>query len=74
MMEENEQRKINLKQHALSPVSKKYLLRIGMYVVLLTGLCLFIYYIYNRKPEPRPVKNPKNIKEIRGVTLLDSLQ
>lgn len=78
-MEEDERRKIDLKQHALSPVSKAYLLRIIMYVVLLTGLSLFIFYLYNRKPEPADVKRQDmkvetdNIKEIRGVTLTDSL-
>ena len=73
MEEDDEQRKIDLKQHALSPVSKKYLLRIIFYVVLLVGLCFVIYYLTNLKPEPKPVKNPKDVKEIRGVTLSDSV-
>ena len=72
-MEEDERRKIDLKQHALSPVSRKYLLRIIMYVVLLSVLSGFIYYVSNRKPEPRKVKDPTEIKEIRGFTLSDSL-
>ena len=72
-MEEDEQRKIDLKQHALAPVSKKYLLRIIMYIALLVGLCYVVYYLHNREPEPKPIKNPKNIREIRGVTLSDSI-
>lgn len=72
-MEEDERRKIDLKQHALEPVSRKYLLRISMYVILLTVLSCFIYYLYNRKPEPREVRSPNDVKEIRGVTLSDSV-
>ena len=69
--EVDERRKIDLKKHALTAVSRKYLLRIGMYVILLTVLSCFIYYLYNRKPEPREVKSPNDVEEIRGVTLSD---
>lgn len=72
-MEEDERPKIDLKKHTLPPVSRKYLFRIIMYVVMLSVLGGFIYYASNRKPEPQPVKNPVNIKEIRGITLSDSL-
>ena len=74
MMEEDERRKFDLKKYALTPVSRKYLLRISMYVVLLTVLSWFIYYLYNREPEPRKVKSPTEVKEIRGVTLSDSVE
>ncbi|MDG1331673.1 MAG: hypothetical protein P8P74_05040 [Crocinitomicaceae bacterium] len=73
MEEDEDQRKIDLKQHALNPVSKKYLLRIILYVVLLVGLCYVVFYLYKREPKPTPVKNPKDVKEIRGVTLSDSI-
>ncbi|MCJ8289170.1 MAG: hypothetical protein HRT58_08635 [Crocinitomicaceae bacterium] len=72
-MEEDERRKIDLKKYALSPVSRRYLLRISMYVVLLTVLSWFTYYLYSRDPEPRKVKSPTEVQEIRGVTLSDSL-
>lgn len=74
MMEEDERRKIDLKQHTLSPVSKRYLFRITLYVVILVGLCFVIYYLNNRNNQPKPVKNPKEIKEIRGITLSDSIR
>lgn len=73
-MEEDEPRKIDLKQHTLSPVSRHYLLRIIVYVIILTVLGFFMYYMYNRtnQPQKKPV-NPNEIKEIRGVTLMDSV-
>ena len=70
-MEEDERRKIDLRQHTLSPVSKKYLLRIILYVVLLTGLSLVVLYLYNREVEKPAVKNPEEIQEIRGIKLSD---
>lgn len=74
MNEEDELRKIDLKQHALSPVSRKYLFRIILYVVILTTLGFFMYYMYNRPTQAKkaPV-DPKDIKEIKGVTLMDSV-
>lgn len=72
-MEEDEQKKIDLKQHALPSVSRKYLFRIILYAVILTSIGVFMYYMYNRSPEPTRVKNPKDIKEIRGITLSDSI-
>jgi prolipoprotein diacylglyceryltransferase len=73
MMEEDEQRKIDLKKHALPPVSRKYLLRIIMYVVMLAVLGGLIYYVSNREVQPKKVKDPIDVKEIRGFTLTDSL-
>lgn len=73
MEDDDDQRKIDLKQHALPPVSKTFLLRIVMYVLLLAGLCYVVFYLYNRKPEPKPVKSPKDVKEIRGVILDDTV-
>ena len=73
MEEDDEQRKIDLRQHALEPVSKRYLVRIIMYVVLLTFLGFFMYYMYNRESAPKKIQNPEGIKEIKGVTLSDSL-
>jgi len=71
--DEDERRKIDFQKYTLTPVSRKYLLRISMYVILLTVLSWFIYYLYNRKPEPRKIENPVDVKEIRGVTLSDSI-
>ncbi len=73
-MDEDERQKIDLRKHALSPVSRKYLLRLTMYAVLLTVLSSFIYYVSNRKPEPRKVKSPVDVKEVHGVTLSDSIK
>ncbi|NVK65288.1 MAG: hypothetical protein HWE22_11915 [Flavobacteriales bacterium] len=74
MNEDEELRKIDLKQHTLSPVSRKYLFRIILYVIILTFLGFFMYHVYNRPNQPKkaPV-NPKDIKEIKGVTLMDSV-
>lgn len=74
MNEEDELRKIDLKQHTLSPVSRRYLFRIILYVIILTTLGFFMYYMYNRPTQTKkaPV-DPKDIKEIKGVTLMDSV-
>jgi hypothetical protein len=69
MEEEDERIKIDLKQHTLPPVSKRYLFRIILYVVLLTGVCSIAYYLYNRRGEAKVVKEPEPIEEIRGVTI-----
>lgn len=68
----DERQKIDLKQHALTPVSKWYLIRISVYVILLILVSFAIYFIYNHKQEATPVKNPEKIQEIRGVKLSDS--
>ena len=41
----DEPRKIDLKQHALPPVSKKYLLKIIIYVILLIIVAVLIYQV-----------------------------
>ena len=71
-MEIDERKKIDLKQYAMESVSKGYLLRIIIYVVVLIVLGCFIYFFYNRKNEPVPLKNSSKVKEITGVTLSDS--
>lgn len=72
-MESDERKKIDIKQYTLPPVSKGYLLRIVIYIVLLTLLSCFAFYFYNLKSEPKPLKSPTDVKEIRGITLSDSL-
>jgi len=68
-MEEDDRPKIDLQRHTLSPVSKRYLFRIILYVVLLTGLSLVVLYLYNREVEKPTVQNPEDIEEIRGIQL-----
>ena len=68
-MEDDERIKIDLKQHTLPPVSKRYLLRIILYVVLLTTVGVIAYYLYNRRSEKVVIKESDTIEEIHGVTI-----
>ena len=62
----DERQRIDLRQHTSPPVSKWYLLRIIIYVVILILLGVFIYALSKHKKTPEiPLKN----QEIRGVEI-----
>jgi hypothetical protein len=61
----DERPKIDLKKHQLPPVSKRYMLRIIVYIVVLVLLGLAIRYLYKQNS----VKNHPDIKQIEGVTI-----
>ena len=62
----DERRKIDLKQHTLPPVSKRYIIRIIFYVLVLGIIAFGIYTLNNR---PKKVRDGGKIQEIKGVQL-----
>lgn len=61
----NEDRKVDFKKHQLPPVSKSYLLRIVIYIVLLTALGFAIKYLYTNEIND----DQSRIDEIDDVTI-----
>lgn len=60
-------RKIDLKQHTLPPVSKRYLLRILIYIVLLIVLGVLIYKLFaNPKGQETKINE---VEQINNITL-----
>ncbi len=62
----DERRKIDLKQHTSPKVSKGYLLRILIYVVVMGCILAAMYYLYQ---QPGAVRDGDSIEEINGVTI-----
>lgn len=56
---------INLRQYTAKKVSRKYILRILFYVVLLGTVAYMVYSILGKKER----ENMKDVKEIRDVRL-----
>lgn len=61
-----EDRSIDLQQHALPKVSKWYMFRIVFYVVMLCVIGGVWYYMSGRD---KPIKDGKDVKEVRGVEI-----
>lgn len=61
----DERRKINLHQHTLPPVSKRYLIKIIVYIGLLCIVGLLIYQVgFRLKPKKQNIEEVEMIKKI----------
>jgi hypothetical protein len=63
----DERQKIDLKQHALPPVSKKYLIKTVIYVILLVIVGALIYQVgFRLKPSKASIDD---VDQIDNVTI-----
>ena len=60
--------KIDLKQHVIKRVSRKYILKIILYIVLLTAI---IIYYFNHSGDKVEKKEAKDVKQINNVTIAE---
>jgi len=63
----DEKKRIDLQKHVSPKVPKRYLIRIGIYAILVAGLLILIYYMRNHDPvqETGKARDYKDTKEIQ---------
>ena len=64
-----EKKRIDLQKHVSPKVSKRYLIRFGIYAFLVAGLLVLIYFMQAKDPEPKENVDYESVDEIRGVTV-----
>lgn len=62
----DEKPKLDLKKHTLPPVSRRYLIRIIIYVIFLLFMGYLIFKVYNTEPQ--------NNTDIQEINLIDKIE
>ena len=65
----NEKKRIDLQKHVSPKVSRRYLIRFGIYAFLVAGLLVLIYFMQDKSPEPEEDVDYESVEEIRGVII-----
>ena len=61
--------KIDLQQHVIKRVSKKYLLKILAYLLLLMGTAWLAFYLNQSKRMDKKSNSIKDVQEIKNITI-----
>ncbi len=61
--------KIDLQQHTMKRVSKKYLLKILLYLLLLIGVVLLVFNFKQSKQLGKKKDAIKDVREIKNITI-----
>ena len=61
--------KIDLQQHTMKRVSKKYLLKILLYLLLLIGAVLLVFNFKQSKQLSKKKDAIKDVREIKNITI-----
>jgi cell division protein FtsL len=61
--------KIDLQQHTMKRVSKKYLLKILLYLLLLIGAVLLVFNFKQSKQLGKKKDANKDVREIKNITI-----
>ncbi|MDA7580076.1 MAG: hypothetical protein P8H43_03585 [Crocinitomicaceae bacterium] len=61
--------KIDLQQHTMKRVSKKYLLKILLYLLLLIGAVLLVFNFKQSKQLGKKKDAIKDVREIKNITI-----
>ena len=61
--------KIDLQQHTMKRVSKKYLLKILLYILLLIGAVLLVFNFKQSKQLGKKKDAIKDVREIKNITI-----
>lgn len=61
--------KIDLQQHTMKRVSKKYLLKILVYLLLLIGAVLLVFNFKQSKQLGKKKDAIKDVREIKNITI-----
>jgi hypothetical protein len=65
----DEHKKINLKKYISPKVPRRYLLRIAIYILILTTILIFLFWNRNNSSQKPTLKSSDEIEEIRGYSL-----
>lgn len=63
----SDEKRIDLQKHVSQKVSRRYLIRFGIYAALVAGMLLAIYFLRDQpqKKDSETLKDPNSVEEIR---------
>ncbi|GAB5417516.1 MAG: hypothetical protein Crog4KO_30980 [Crocinitomicaceae bacterium] len=65
----SDKKRIDLQKHVSPKVSRRYIIRFGIYALLVAGLLVVIYFMRDSKSEAKTDTDYESVEEIRNFTI-----